>query len=108
MSSTRILRDRLAGSIAAMDRAGGTDEEGGPTILAQTATLETYPTSPSSFFACRPILVDGHEVEGGAASFTVDPARIVFAFNLGTAVPPSGTMIIVNGCGGRWVFRYDG
>jgi hypothetical protein len=53
--------------------------------------------------------VDGEEVEGGAASFLTETVKgNRFAFNVGTAIPPVGTQVVVHGVGGRYVFRYDG
>jgi hypothetical protein len=108
MSNSRIFRDRQAESAAALDRSGANDEWGSLAILAQTTAVSSYPTDPSSFFACRPLNVDGEESEGAAASFTPEPARTIYAFNVGSQTPPLGTRIIITDCGGRWVFRYDG
>jgi len=77
-------------------------------ILAQTRVAVSYPTGATAFYACSPLQVDGPEIEGAAATFTQDSSRIIYAFNLGTQVPPVGTQIIAHACGGRWVFRYDG
>jgi len=82
--------------------------EGSVSALVQTITETAYPTTPSSFFAVSPLLVDGAEREGVLASFTPDPARIFYAFNLGTGVPPVSTKLIVTSTGGRWTFRWDG
>jgi len=108
MNNTRLLRDRQAETAAALDRADADGEDASLSVLAQTTSVSSYPTSPSSFFACRPLSVDGLESEGADASFTPESARIIYAYNVGTATPPSGTKIVVTGCGGRWIFRYDG
>ena len=82
--------------------------DGNPSVLVQTATVSSYPTNASSFFACVPLALDGQETEGAAASFIPDPNRVIYAYNLGTLVPPVNTRLILTACGGRWVFRYDG
>ncbi len=82
--------------------------EGTISQLVQTITEDTYPTSAGSFFACQPLLVDGSETEGAAAAFTPDPARTVYAYNLGTQIPAVSTRLIITAVGGRWVFVYNG
>ncbi len=80
---------------------------GGPTLLVRTKTLTAYPTAASRFFACEPASILGAEVEGGAAS--LEPATgTLLAFNLGVAVPPPGTYLLVTFLQNRWVFRHDG
>jgi hypothetical protein len=81
--------------------------EGAPCLVANTTTLGSYPSAPSSFFACNPLTVLGTEVEGGTGIITTDSATF-FAYNLGSAVPPQGTAVLVTFVGNRWVFRYDG
>ncbi|ODU02568.1 MAG: hypothetical protein ABS79_00165 [Planctomycetes bacterium SCN 63-9] len=106
--NTRILRERQDEASSALDRARVSVEQGGLTALAQTLTISTYPTSPSSYFACRPLLVDGSESEGATASFSPDSTRTFYAYNVGTQTPPPGTKLLLTCCGGRWIFRYDG
>ncbi len=108
MNDTRILREQLAAGRAAVDRLAPFAEDGAVAVLAQTKAISAYPTVPGAFYACSPLAVDGPETEGAAASFTTDPTRTTYAFNLGTQVPPAGTVIIAHACGGRWTFRYDG
>ena len=82
--------------------------EGSVSILARTFAETTYPTSPSSFFACQPVSIDGIAREGGPASLTPDAMRTFHAYNLGTQVPPQGTIFVATSVSGRWVFRHDG
>ena len=63
---------------------------------------------PGAFYACVPLSIDGPEIEGATASFTTEGTRTMYALNVGTQVPPVGTIIIAHACGGRWTFRYDG
>ena len=79
---------------------------GSPTLLALTTTIQTYPTSAQSYFACRPLILLGNEIEGGPGSVTPGNATF-FALNLGSTIPPSGTQVLVTFVGNRWVFRYD-
>jgi len=108
MSETRILRDRQSTARAAALRLVPFAEDGTVAILAQTRVVVSYPTVPAAFYACSPLQVDGPETEGAAATFTEDSTRTIYAFNLGTLIPPTGTSIIAHACGGRWTFRYDG
>lgn len=104
----RILRDRQESAVAADARAARFAEEGSVALLVQTRTVAAYPTSPNAFFACSPVRIDGPETEGAGATFAVDAARTIFVYNLGTRVPPVGTMLVAQSCGGRWTFRFEG
>ncbi|WP_435021284.1 hypothetical protein TA3x_002293 [Tundrisphaera sp. TA3] len=77
-----------------------------PLIVAQTKALTTYPTAAQRFFACRPIMVLGAEVEGGLGTITADSATVL-ALNLGAGIPPSGTNVVLSYCANRWVFIYN-
>jgi len=79
---------------------------GAPTLLACTKVLSSYPTVAQCFFACQPLTLLGAEVEGGSGVVTGVDATF-FALNLGSAVPPIGTEVLVTFAGNRWVFRYD-
>ena len=105
--SNRILRDRLGEANNRVDRSDTMVAEA-DSCLVQTIAEETYPTTAGVFFACQPLLIDGPENEGGAASFTPDPVRVIYAYNLGSQVPPLSTRVILSSVGGRWVFRFDG
>ena len=108
MSETRILRDRQAAARGSAARLVPFPEDGAVAILAQTRVVVSYPTVAAAFYACSPLQVDGPETEGATATFTEDGTRTIYAFNLGTQVPPAGSRIIAHACGGRWTFRYDG
>jgi hypothetical protein len=81
--------------------------EGAPCLVVTMTTLGSYPSTPSCFFVCNPITVLGAETEGGTGILTSDNSTF-FAYNLGSAVPPQGTAVLVTFVGNRWVFRYDG
>ena len=108
MSETRILRERQAATRDAALRLAPFAEEGAMAMLAQTTVVANYPTAPGVFYACVPVTLDGQETEGASAAFHADQTRTFYALNLGTQVPPRGTLIIAHACGGRWTFRYDG
>ncbi len=77
-------------------------------MLVTTTTVTSYPLTAGAFFASNPTEIDGSEVEAGPASYTADATQVIFIFNVGTQIPPSGTRVIAHAVGGRWVFRYDG
>jgi hypothetical protein len=98
----------------ALDSSQGVgDEDGAAAELAQTTTVNAYPTQASAFYAIIPCDVNGNESEGQAATYVQredDQGNpiIQYALNLGSQAPPSGTTIICHAVGGRWTFRYDG
>jgi hypothetical protein len=101
------LRVRQSGLLAASESKGSGLASGGACLVARTTTLNNYPATATSFFACNPITVLGAEVESGAGIKTASSSAFL-ALNLGSAIPPAGTEIIATLAGGRWVFRYDG
>ncbi len=108
MNDLRILRDRQTAAETALDRSGGGGTFGSAALCVITTMVSSYPTSAGAFYACNPELLYGAETEGGAPTFTADTATVIYAFNLGSVIPPSGTIIVIHAAGGRWCFRYDG
>jgi len=105
----RVQRDRQTAASAGSDNsAGRQDPYGSAALCVITTTVTTYPVAAGAFYACNPELLTGAETEGAAATFTADTDTVIYAFNVGTAIPPSGTKIVIHAAGGRWVFRYDG
>lgn len=82
-------------------------DPGAPAFVGKTTSDGTYPTTAAVFYAVNPVTVSGTETAGSAASFSASTA-VVHALNLGTAVPASGTYVLVTFAANRWVFRYDG
>lgn len=93
------LRDELA-------RLGPDPGAAFPCLLARTKGLGAYPTVARRYYACEPLNVMGDEVEGASASTTV-VATTFCALNVGGAVPPAGTEVILEWVGTRWVFQHD-
>jgi hypothetical protein len=109
MNDLRILRDRQTTASSALDRSGATaDLYGSAAMCVVTTTVSSYPASAAEFYACNPELLTGSEAEGAVPTFTADTSTIVYALNLGTAIPPKGTKLVIHAAGGRWAFRYDG
>jgi hypothetical protein len=107
VSEARILRDRQAFLGGEVDRSGELPPDGAAAILAVTTTVDTYPTSPSAFYAANPAEFNSDETEGAPATLVSDTSTLLFAYNLGTEVPPAGTQVVCHAVGGRWCFRYD-
>jgi hypothetical protein len=105
----RILRDRQSAGWEALDVGlGGAESRGSSAMLAQTTTVQTYPTSASAFYAVVPCDIDGGESEGTSATYIPRTGSVAYALNLGSQIPASGTTIVCHAVGGRWCFRYDG
>lgn len=107
MSEESTLRQRQAALEVEADRL---DTQGGALpgpMLVQTKTVGTYPTAAGKYYACTVVDPGGAESEGGTGTFGVG-TETLFALNSGSAVPPTGTKVIVDPIGGRWVFAYNG
>ncbi len=94
------------------DRAGravppGQASRGAPTMVGRTKTVGTYPTAAGKFYACSPVGVTGAETEGASGTTTPDTSATIYAFNLGSAIPASGTDVLLTFVNSRWVFRWD-
>lgn len=88
---------------------GGTGaSQGASTVLVKTSTKGSYPMDPDRYFYCQCCRIGGPEVEGGDG--TVDPigGAFLYAYNIGSRVPPSGTVLHATFVAGRWIIRYDG
>lgn len=101
------LRVRAAGRDDRLTQFDLAAADGAPCVLAQTVVVNSYPTTAACYYGCQPQRILGAEVEGGAATLTPDGGAF-YALNLGSAVPPAGTMVVATFVGNRWVFRYDG
>jgi hypothetical protein len=105
MRTERLRHQDLNDLVDRLDIGGA---EGSLAQLLTTVTITTYPTTAGAFYAGNPTYVNGTETEGGVASYSPDPSQVIYAYNLGTTVPPEGTRVIAHAVGGRWAFRYDG
>lgn len=103
------FRLRLEGTslIDALSQLKGDPSLGMPCLVARTKAISRYPTTAQAFYACGSISVLGAEVEGASGTLSVGPATFL-ALNLGSAVPPVGSNLLVTFVENRWVFRYDG
>ena len=107
LDEAKRLRIQDATLVDGFSQAGRDPSLGMPCLAAQTKALATYPTGAQTFFACSPLTILGTEVEGGAGTISSGSSTF-FALNLGSAVPPVGSNLLVTFVDNRWVFRYDG
>src|SRR5690349_7193338 len=103
----RIARQRQSDVEVRADQVNQDAPEEGSVALARTKAVGTYPTAANRYFAMSPVTVGGVEGEGNPGTFTVESGTF-FALNIGSAVPPVGTDVIVEGINGRWVFEFNG
>src|SRR5262249_10561108 len=109
MNDLRVIRDRQWSGQEALDSSlGGVEARGSSAMLAQTTTVEAYPTTAAAFYAVVPCDIDGGEGEGAAATYVPRTGSVAYALNLGSSIPPQGPVIVCHSAGGRWCFRYDG
>lgn len=100
------LREREPANPARTQTRGMASATNCPILAAQTKTVTTYPNVAQRFFACATVSVLGAEVEGGTGAISAD-SSLIYALNLGTAVPPVGTTVLLFFSGNRWVFLYN-
>ena len=103
----RIVRARVADLEAYGDRTNISPNDCDVSVVGTTDVLEAYPTTANSVYYIKTAQIDADATEGSVAALTLD-SGVLFAINLGTAIPPTGTAVIVSLLGGRWAFRYDG
>lgn len=107
LDDARRLRARDEALSDDLSRRNPAPAFGSPSLVAQTKAIAAYPTAAQRFFACTPRTVLGREVEGEAGALTSTGSTLL-ALNLGSAIPPAGTDVLVTFVDSRWVFRYDG
>ena len=101
-----VMRARAQSAQDAYGRFLAQQDAGSPVVLVKTVTITTYPTTAGSFYGVQLVIADGTEAEGSAVSFTAI-TNTFMAYNLGGAIPPAGTYLLVTQVGHNWVFRYD-
>jgi hypothetical protein len=106
LSESRINRVRQQAIDNLISRIPSSPPDGARSLLVQTTTKTTYPTTAGAYYAVKAVDVDGAETEGATPTFTVQ-TDIFYALNVGSAVPPSGTNILAECIGGMWLIRFD-
>jgi hypothetical protein len=101
-SETTTLRRRHDELDAAADARRGATVNCSPSMVVITYTKGTYPTAAKSYYACHPVKVSGTEAEGQTVTTTTDTGQTLYVANVGSTVPPTGTIVLATLVGGRW------
>jgi hypothetical protein len=101
-------RNRQAEARDDLDSLQDTAPTGSGGIVLQTFTQTTYPTTAGAIYACNPCFVNALDTEGATATITPDTTQVIYALNLGSTVPPTGTTVIGITIGGRTSFCWSG
>jgi len=101
----QILLRRIAELQAQLERETIGDTSTPDTLVVQTTTVSSYPTSAQRFYAVQAVDVSGTEAENQTGSYGT-PSGTFYAFNVGASIPSSGTKLRVTLVGGFWLFRY--
>lgn len=104
----RTDRDRQAEALDDFDRLPDDCEGGSVGVLLVTKTCAVYPTSAGQVYCCNPVAVDADNIEGATPTFTADTNVLIYAVNLGSSIPPTGTYVVGAAVGGRMAFTYNG
>lgn len=101
----RTVRGRLADLDFAPDPGRPADPP--LSLVGKTRTISAYPTTAKAWYGIDTNSISGDEAEGAAATFAGRSEPALRALNLGSNIPPVGTVVRVDReAGGRWVFTY--
>jgi hypothetical protein len=103
----RTDRDRHADALEDLDLLPEDQQGGSAGELLQTFTESVYPTTAGRVYACHPVLIDVDDTEGAEPTYTVDALVTIYAVNIGSEIPDTGTKVIGIAVGGRMVFEHS-
>jgi hypothetical protein len=103
----RRLREHDRDADQDADQAAQDANGGNVSCVVKTKTGAGYPTAASAFYPVETQDVTGTETAGSAGVYG-GRGDTFHAYNLGTAIPPNGSPLIVTYVSNRWVFRFDG
>lgn len=104
---SRILRERHSTLADALDASRSESTPTSRSMVVQTTTKTTYPTTTGVYYACLPVDVGGVEDEGVSGIVSAG-SGYVFVLVLGVNVPATGTKLVADLIGGRWASQYYG
>lgn len=102
-----LTRNQILDLRSDLDRLWPTAKCLGEATLVKTAAKNDYPADAAAYFWCELIRASGTPSEGEPGVFTPS-GRHLFALNLGSQIPPAGTILLAVLAGSRWTIRYDG
>lgn len=107
----RVQRRRQEDLEAEIGRSRQYGPDNGCEVLLGRTTAAAdggYPAAAQAFYSVEVLLAGGTETEGSPAVLT-DLGYALLAANVGTAIPPVGTLVRVDDIPqGRYVFTYNG
>jgi hypothetical protein len=107
VNDQRTNRNRQESLAALISRIPTSAPAGARSLLVQTTTETSYPTTAGVFYAVFAVDVTGDETEGATPEFAVN-GDLFHVLNLGSSPPPPQTNLLAEAAGGIWIFRYDG
>lgn len=78
----------------------------GQHLAARILPTDDQSMSPLASYPAEVVIFGGAEVEGGAATIE-GTGQIIQALNVGSAIPPAGSIILVDRIDQCWVFRWS-
>lgn len=103
----RTDRNRQEEALDDLDLLPDDQMDGSLGYLLQTFTEATYPTVAGSVYACHPVLIGADDTEGATPSLSADSSVTIYAVNIGSEIPDSGTNVVAIAVGGRVVFGHS-
>ncbi len=100
--AARILRNRQAEQVAAVDRASAVPSPQAARRLVSIYNGGRMPNQPDYVYFAHPVDLDGNEIEGGAASPNPDASATIPVVVLWHP-PEAGDLLVATSVGGRWV-----
>lgn len=99
-----VERSRIARLLVEANR-GEDAPSGALAMLCRTVAIDSYPTAAASYFGVVRVAVDAEPAEGSIPVFD-DEADAFLAANIGAAVPPVGTLVLVFQSARGLMFKY--
>jgi len=87
---------------------GDPGSRGAPRFVGQVFDAGAMPNRVDRVFLVHPVRFDGPELQGSAASPTVDASRAIPVVVVGSRAPEAGDLLVAVAVGGRWVAERRG
>lgn len=103
----RLYRERQADQIDEIPQLPDSSCMGSTSLVVVTTTDGSYPVVAGTWYTVQVTELSGDEKEGGTVSATTPSGTAFYALNLGTAIPPIGTKLVITQLDGIWTFTYN-